>query len=78
MKGGTISEESGTSNFWPEGGGGTSLSGRHNLNTGIVYAKLTHNFIGRPADFGRWIGEPKIGEYAQWHYFASVATQTLR
>jgi hypothetical protein len=24
------------------------------------------------------VGEPKIGEHAQWHYFASVATQTLR
>jgi hypothetical protein len=23
------------------------------------------------------VGEPKIGEHAQWHYFASVTTQTL-
>jgi hypothetical protein len=24
------------------------------------------------------VGEPKIGEHAQWHYFASVTTQRLR
>jgi hypothetical protein len=24
------------------------------------------------------VGEPKIGEHAQWHYFASVTTGTLR
>jgi hypothetical protein len=45
------------------------------------------NLIGRTADFGLWIsvaqwsdkvGEPKIGEHAQRHYFASVTTQTLR